>query len=305
MTLIVIVGPTASGKTALGIALAKELNGAVVSADSRQVFAGFNIGTAKPEAAWRVETHDVLQSEMVDRIAHYLLNIRQPDQPFTLADWQAAAYQAIDHAHQQQLTPLLVGGTMLYADSIIFNYHIPAVAPNEVLRAELAQQSTEELYQQLITQDPAAAQFIEPLHQQRIIRALEVIAATGQPFSASRTKGMPRYTIKTVGLFPGWDTLTKNITDRAQAMLTSGLLEEVQELRKKYGTALPLLKTMNYKQAGAIIDGKLSREEALREMVSANVRYARRQMSWWKNRNDITWFDQPDIPSVKHFLHQK
>lgn len=293
--LIAILGPTASGKTALGISLAKELGGAVVSADSRQVFAGFNIGTAKPKAAWRDDTHDVLTPDTVDGVDHYLLNIQQPDQPYTLAQWQADAYQAIDYVHASKRTPLLVGGTMLYADSIIFNYQIPAVPPNEQLRTELSAIPAEDLYQKLIAQDPVAAEFIEPHHQQRIIRALEVVEATGQPFSASRRKSKPRYAIKTIGLFPGWEALTKNITERAHAMFKDGLLEEVQRLHERFGLNLPLLSTMHYLQAGALLDKKTSHEDALRETISANVRYAHRQMSWWKNRDDITWFDPTNL----------
>lgn len=289
--LIILVGPTASGKTAWGISLAQELGGAVISADSRQVFAGFNIGTAKPKAAWHDDTHEVLTPDVVDGIDHYLLNIQQPDQPYILAQWQRAAYQAIDHVQHNNLTPLLVGGTMLYADSIIFNYHIPAVPPNEQLRTELSAIPAEDLYQKLIAQDPAAAAFIEPHHQQRIIRALEVMATTNQPFSISRRKSTPRYKIKTIGLFPGWETLTKNITERALAMFDGELLDEVKQLRERFGPSLPLLNTMNYKQAAALLDKKISREDALQETISINVRYAHRQMSWWKNRDDITWLD--------------
>jgi len=296
--LIILVGPTASGKTSLGIQLAQALAGAVVSADSRQVFAGLNIGTAKPAAAWRNDAHDALTTDTIDGIDHYLLNVCPPDQTYTLPQWQAAAYQVIDHLHTQHITPLLVGGTMLYADSIIFNYHIPAVGPNESLRQELSHETSASLYKKMIEQDPATAEFIEPHHQQRIIRALEVIAATGQPFSASRQKSPARYRIKTIGLFPGWEVLTKNITERAQAMLSDGLLDEVQQLRAQYGRDLPLLTTMNYQHAGELLDQKISAAEALQKIVSLNVRYARRQMSWWKNRNDITWFAQPDITAI-------
>lgn len=287
--LIVLTGPTASGKTALGIELAKKSGAVVVSADSRQVYAGLNIGTAKPKDAWQEDAHDILTADQVDGVPHYLLNIRQPDQLYTLAEWQQHAYQVIDQVIEKGQRPILVGGTMLYVDSIIFNYSIPAVSSNEKLREELATQPSETLYQQLLKKDLAAAKFIEPHHQQRIIRALEVIEATGQPFSASRKKGAPRYEIKTIGLFPGWETLTKNITDRAQEMFNSGLLSEVLQLREQYGAELPLLTTMNYLQAGEVVDNKVSQEEALQKIASVNIRYAHRQMSWWKNRKDITW----------------
>lgn len=314
--LIVLLGPTAAGKTALGIALAQKMNGAVISADSRQVFAGLNIGTAKPKEAWQDASHDVLTADRVDGVDpvrakppkvaeamplaaagrvsnvvdHYLLNIREPDEPYTLAQWQADAYQVIEHIQAHGKTPLLVGGTMLYLDSIIFNYNIPAVAPNPKLRQELAQKSTSELYQQLLTHDAAAADFIEPHHQQRIIRALEVIAATGKPFSASRQRSPARYRLKIMGLSPGWDALEKNIRTRAQHMMKDGLVEETRQLQRRYSPTLPLLKTMNYQQAMQVTSGELLEKKAIEAMVQANLRYAHRQMSWWKKNPSITWY---------------
>lgn len=301
--LIAIVGPTAAGKTDYAIQLAKQMSGAVVSADSRQVYSGLNIGTAKPQAAWQSMPHDILEPDQVDGVAHYLLNIREPKDMLTLADWQMAAQQVISTIMQAGQTPLLVGGTMLYVDSIVKNFEIPAVAPNETRRAEMEKLETQELYERLHREDPDATKFIEPHHKQRIIRALEVIEATGKPFSAQRrSQGTHPYEIKMLGLFPGrsgehagWEILAQRIEERATQMLEGGLLEETQALRDYYGADLPLLKTMNYRQAAGVLDGVLSPPVAVAEMKKENLRYARRQMSWWKNRREINWISESAV----------
>lgn len=284
-TITVVVGPTASGKTDFAIRLAKESSAAVISADSRQIYSGLNVGTAKPEEAWREEPHAVSEADTIDTVPHYLLNICASDQPYTLAQWQVAAKKIL--AIDQPL--IIAGGTMLYVDSILFNYDIPEVEPNPVLRAGLEKLSVEELWQQLMHKDPAAKQFIEPHHKQRIVRALEVIEVTGKPFSALRQQRPSPYQFKIIGLFPGWDALRERITQRAQAMLDGGLVEETKKLREKYRKDLPLLKTMNYLQAGRLIDDELTQEAALAEMVQVNMRYAHRQMNWWRRNKEIEW----------------
>lgn len=276
---VVILGPTASGKTALGTMLAQQHNGAVISADSRQVYAGFNIGTAKPPEAWQREPHDTITPDVVDGTPHYLLNIAAPSGRLTLAEWQKAAYHCIEQVVTKHQLPIIVGGTMLYVESILNNYQLPEVPPRESLRAALEAEPTDSLYEQLTVKDPKAREFIEPGNKRRIIRALEVIAATGQPFSRTRQRGEPRYDFYVIGLFPGWETLQKNVTDRAQGMLDQGLLKETLSLRAQYGPDLPLLKTMNYAQA-----------PDLPKVIQANMRYAHRQMSWWRKHQEITWF---------------
>lgn len=291
--IIAIVGPTASGKTALAIQLAQAKHGSVISADSRQVFAGFNIGTAKPTEAYRATPHDHLTSDPVDGIPHYLLNIATPATDYSLAMWQQSALAVIEEISTHKRLPLLVGGTMLYHDSILYNYAIPEVPPNPTLRAQLEQLPTDTLYQRLVQKDPAAASFVEAHHQRRIIRALEVIEATGQPFSTTRQKKTSPYTWHRLGLFPGWDRLETNIQDRARMMLDTGLLDEVRTLQERFSPQLPLLHTMNYHQAALVLTGALSEAAAIEEIVRVNLRYAHRQMSWWKKQSDIQWYASP------------
>lgn len=287
--LIVILGPTASGKTALGIELAKNEVGAVVSADSRQVYAGMDIGTGKPK-------FDDTSPEMVQGVEHYLFNIRTPDQQLTLAEWQHCAFEVIDKVFSSGRTPYLVGGTMLYIDSIIFNYDIPAIKPNRRLRIKWEGLRSDVLYSRLIKMDPKAAHFIEPENKRRIIRALEVMDKTGKRWSESRNRRKAKYPYRLIGIFPGWEVLRQRIEERAGNMLTKGLLEETKGLREKYGS-IPLLETINYKQAGLVIAGKLSPEEARFEMGRAMYRYARRQMSWWRRNKRIEWYVSPNAYS--------
>lgn len=318
---IVITGPTASGKTDLAIQVAQELRGTppfrragVISADSRQVYCSMNIGTAKPEFAWSSESHQETiadtfltspqPSPQVRRgsLPHYLFNIRRPNQPLSLSEWQTAAFSVINRIHKVGMPAVLAGGTMLYIDSIVKNFEVPNVEANVEFRDKKEQESAEDLYKELLTHDPAAKDFIEPQNKRRIIRALEVMAATNRTFSELRRQRPSPYKITMIGLFDGWEALEARITQRVQQMLVDGLLEETQSLVDIYGADLPLLKTMNYKQALGIIQGTLLEQEALGDMRRANIRYARRQMSWWKNRNEITWLKKPEASAVLQLL---
>lgn len=292
----VILGPTAVGKTDLAISLAQETGGAVVSADSRQIYAGMNLGTAKPPEAWRDDIHDILEPDNVGGVAHYLLNVASPDNPWTLSHWQGAAEKVMADLAAKNIPIFMVGGTMLYIDSLLFHYDIPRVAPQMELRAKLKQEPVEVLYNQLMAADRAAKDFIEPHHKQRIIRALEVMEISSKPFSASRIKREPMYRFEVTGLFPaavdsdeGWDILKERIAKRAAAMIDGSLREEVKKLQKRYSPALPLLRTMHYAQMAQLMSGEISRQQAEQEMISANMKYARRQMSWWRGHTDITW----------------
>lgn len=272
----VIVGPTASGKTAYAISLAQKINGAVISADSRQVYAGMNIGTAKPKEAWRNTPHTTNVPDMIEEVPHYLLNITSLDAPYTLSHWLTDAKQAVSTIKETGKTPIIVGGTMLYIDALTDGYDIPNIEPNKELRMELESKSAEELYAQLTEQDSAAASFIEPHNTRRIIRALEVMNATGKKFSELRTKKPLDNSFIKIGIFSDWNTHKENITQRAHAMMQDGLAREKEKLHLAF-PASPLLQTMNYK------------ERTIEEIVQSNMRYAHRQMSWWKRRDDIGW----------------
>lgn len=292
----VILGPTAVGKTDFAIAEAKKVGGAVISADSRQIYGGMNIGTAKPRQAWRDDAHAILEPDIIDGVPHYLLNVASASEPWTLAHWQEAVQKVMADLVAKDVPVFVVGGTMLYIDSLLFHYDIPAVAPQFTLRAELEKEPAEVLYKKLLAADPAAGHFIEPHHKQRIIRALEVIEVSGKPFSQSRIKREPPYRFEVRGLFPaavnsdeGWKLLKERVAKRVTAMVDGGLLDETKTLQERFSPALPLLCTMNYLQAAKTVAGEISRAEARQEMTSANMKYARRQMSWWRGRSEIFW----------------
>jgi len=278
----VIVGPTASGKTALAVRVAEELNGELVSADSRQVYKGMDIGTAMD----------------LDH-KHYLVDMREPDNPLTLVEWQREAFAVIDKLAGSGKMPILVGGTMLYVDSIVDNYNIPEVEPDEKLREQLEGEDVRVLYEKLLQLDPKAQKFIEPNNKRRIIRALEVMEATGEAFSTQRRAREPRYDVKMIGIQVDWDELRERIKIRAQQMLDDGLLEETRKLQERYGDGLPMLQTMNYKQALEFMAGLRAEKETVDEMVRVTMRYARRQMSWWRRRRDIKWVKNPESLSAE------
>lgn len=272
----VILGPTASGKTAYAIELAKKINGAIISADSRQVYAGMNSGTAKPQEAWKDTPHALDVPDIIDTIPHYLLNIVSMDTPFTLSHWLDAAKKILPLIEKSGKIPIFVGGTMLYIDALTDGYDVPIIEPNEEFRASLEKKSPEELFKELMIKDPEAKEFIEPHNSRRIIRALEVIEATGKPFSSLRTKKESPDEWTRIGIFSDWETLRENITKRSHTMLEEGLIKEREKLEATFPRS-PLLRTMNYT------------ESTVEEMVQSNMRYAHRQMSWWKRREDIGW----------------
>lgn len=176
---------------------------------------------------------------------------------------------------------------MLYIDALLDGYDLPDIEPNPEYRKQLEQQSVELLYQQLERVDPASCDFIEPHNTRRIIRALEVIQATGKKFSELR-KAQPQHASIRIGIFSDWETMKTNIEQRSRDILTQGLVAEATTLRDAYPTS-PLLETINYKQALQFADHKLPEEETVASMSQATLRYAHRQMSWWNRRNDIGW----------------
>jgi tRNA dimethylallyltransferase len=286
--LIAILGPTASGKTAYAIDLASRINGAIISADSRQVYTNMNIGTAKPSEAFSDRPHTPETPDIISGIPHYLLNITSPEKNFTLSDWLASAHIALKTIQQSEKTPIIVGGTMLYIDALLDGYDIPDIEPNQTLRDELEKKTSEELYTILTKQDPEACHFIEPHNTRRIIRALEVIHATGKKFSELRKASSLNNSSNRIGIFQNWDIMRTRIEARSNAMITDGLVEEAVALRNKFPDS-SLLQTINYKEALMLADNNYSKQEALEKMAQSTLRYAHRQMSWWNRRDDISW----------------
>ena len=288
--LIAIVGPTAVGKSELGLRLAEEFGGEIVSADSRQIYRGLDIGTAKPTAEER------------RRVPHHLLDVVDPDEVLTLAQYQELAYAAIDDILARSKVPFLVGGTGLYIKAAVEGWSIPRVPPNEKLREELYRlaelEGPEALHARLWEVDPAAAARIDPRNVRRVVRALEVYAETGRPISELQRRSPPPYRTLQIGLTMEREELYRRIDARVERMIERGLVEEVRGLIERgYGLDLPAMSGLGYREIGLYLKGEIGLEEAIRLIKRNTRRFVRHQYNWFRlDDPDIHWFDALNEP---------
>lgn len=278
--LIVICGATATGKSGLALKLAMRLGSVILSADSRQVYREFNIGTAKPSLAEQ------------QAVPHYLIDICDATETMTVADYQEQAQALINSLPNSPL--LLVGGTGLYIRSIVQGMKIPRVAPNYELRSQLESLGQTTIYSILQQVDPIAAQKIHPHDPVRTLRALEVFYVTGVPISEQQGENPPDYPILQIGLDCDMEKLGKRIHKRTQQMIADGLVAEVEYLCQKYGVDLPLLNTLGYQEIKEYLAGKISLEEAKELTVLHTRQFAKRQRTWFRAYPQIEWFDAND-----------
>jgi tRNA dimethylallyltransferase len=284
--LITICGATATGKSGLALTLAQRLNSVILSADSRQVYREFDIGTAKPSS---VEQR---------QIPHYLIDICEPTQTMTVADYQLQAQELIAKFQGQGTIPLLVGGTGLYLRAVVQGMKIPRVAPHSELRSQLSSLGQTQLYQFLQHVDPSAAQKIHANDEVRTLRALEVFYVTGRPISEQQGENPPNYPILQIGLeCRDVDILTHRIAKRTEQMIAVGWEAEVKALCEKYGADLPLLDTLGYREMKQYLAGDISLDEAKELTVLHTRQFAKRQRTWFRAYPDIDWFDadSPDL----------
>ena len=287
-SLITICGATATGKSGLAIALASRLNSVILSADSRQVYREFDIGTAKPTVEQQ-------------QVPHYLIDICEPTETLTVADYQQQA-QALISSPLVSLSPcpplLLVGGTGLYIRSIVQGLKIPRVAPQKELRSQLQALGQSQLYAMLQQVDPAAAPKIHPNDPVRTLRALEVFYVTGYPISQQQGEHPPDYPMLQIGLDCAVSAaLTRRIEHRTEQMLTAGWVTEVETLCQKYGSDLPLLNTLGYREMKQYLAKEISLSEAKDLTVLHTRQFAKRQRTWFRASPQIEWFDadHPDL----------
>lgn len=285
--LLVVLGPTATGKSELALALALRFNGEIVSGDSMQVYQGLDIGTAKLPVAER------------RGVPHHLLDIIPPEQPFSVADFRRLAAEAIADIAARGRLPLLVGGTGLYIDSLLYPYNFPAAQPAEPqlrrrLQQEYQQLGAEALHQRLVELDEAAAARIHPHDAHRLIRALEVRESSGRKLSdIQREKPpLPPWQPLLLGLTMPREQLNQRIELRVEAMICAGLFDEVQGLLERgLSRDAVSMQGIGYRQSAAYLCGELSREEAIEQIKRDTRRFAKRQMTWFKRDQDIHWFD--------------
>ncbi|MGB3203890.1 MAG: tRNA (adenosine(37)-N6)-dimethylallyltransferase MiaA [Crinalium sp.] len=284
--LIVICGATATGKSGLAIALAQKLNSVILSADSRQVYREFDIGTAKPTVAER------------QLVPHYLIDICNPKETLTVADYQQQTQTLIKDFHNQHSSlPLLVGGTGLYIKAIVRGMKIPRVAPQPELRSQLSSLGQTQLYAMLQQVDLTATEKIHPNDPVRTLRALEVFYVTGRPISEQQGENPPSYPILQIGLDCDRTQLTKRIAQRTEQMIAAGWEAEVKTLIEKYGSELPLLDTLGYREMKQYLAGDISLNQAKELTVLHTRQFAKRQRTWFRAYPAIEGFDadQPDL----------
>ena len=284
--LIAILGPTAVGKSALALRLAQFLRGEIVSADSRQVYRGMDIGTAKPSAAEQ-------------RLApHHLIDLVNPNEPFTLAEYQRLAYAAIAHVHARGNIPFFVGGTGLYVRAVLEGLSIPRVAPNLERRKELEREDALVLFARLQRLDSLAASKIDPHNKRRVIRAVEVCEAAGKPISELQKLNTPNYRVLRIGLTMPRDEIYERINARVDQMIADGLIEEVRALlAHDYTVDLPAMSGLGYRQIAAYLSGKCTREEAIHSLKHDTRRFVHHQYSWFRLDDvRIRWFDLSTTP---------
>ncbi|MGB1776842.1 MAG: tRNA (adenosine(37)-N6)-dimethylallyltransferase MiaA [Synechococcus sp.] len=278
---IALLGPTASGKTALSLEIAERLGLEVINVDSRQLYRGMDVGTAKPTA------------EQQARVRHHLLDLRDPDQPITLQEFQAAAVPCIEHSLEQRGMALLVGGSGLYLKALTDGLKPPAVAPQPQLRAQLQRLGQGICHPLLQQADPSAAAKIAPADAVRTQRALEVLYATGQPISRQASATPPPWQVLELGLNPA--NLRERIGQRTKALYEDGLVEETQTLAARFGQELPLLQTIGYGEALQLLEGSLNRERAVQLTSQRTRQFAKRQRTWFRRQHNPHWLSGDDL----------
>ncbi len=293
---LVIVGPTASGKTSLGIQLAREFDGEIISADSRQIYRGLDIGTAKPTKAER------------KLIPHHLIDIKNPNQPYTVAQYKKACIKAVRDVIARKKLPIIVGGTGLYVKAVVDNLTIPKVKADPLLRKELEKELQNRglsfLYNELVKLDPEATYIVDSKNPRRVIRALEIALSTKKPFSQTRRQGKSMFNFLQIGIHRPKEKLKDRIDKRMDMMVKRGLIQEIKNLIKKYPPRLIAFEAIGYREVIDYLQGKISLEEAVKLMKQNTWQFARRQMTWFRKDRRIHWLTTPQEAEklIKAFL---
>lgn len=278
--ILVIVGPTASGKTDLAIRLAKKLGGEIVSADSRLLYKGMNIGTAKPSLKER------------RGIPHHLIDVVPPSKTLTLSDYQRKAVRAVRGILRRKRLPILAGGTGLYVQAVVDNLEIPRVPPDPRFRARLQKWTAGRILKSLRKADPVYAERIGP-NPRYAIRALEVMRAAGKTMTELQKRGEPLFDACFVGLEPPKGELERRIRLRVGRMIREGLIEETRRLLRRYDPASPAMSGIGYREIGAYLRGEIGLKEASERIETRTRQYAKRQMTWFKRDGRIQWHLTP------------
>lgn len=286
---IVICGPTASGKTSLSIALAKKINGEIVSSDSMQIYKDMDIGTAKPS------------EEEMQGIKHYLIGIIEPDKRYSVADYKEDAKKAIKEILQKGKVPIIVGGTGLYIDSLIYEIEYPNIEFDSKYRAELEKQAEEQglekIYQKAKEIDPEAVNKISCNDKKRILRILEIYHATGKTKTEQEKESRKKeveYDYQVYALKWDREKLYERINARVDIMLENGLVEEVKNIMRKYDEFPTAMQGLGYKEVVEYLNGDLTKQEMEDKIKRETRRYAKRQMTWFRKNKQTIWLNAED-----------
>lgn len=287
--ILVIVGPTAVGKSHLAVRLAKKFDGEVISADSRQIYKGLDLGSAK-----------ISEKEMRG-VPHHLLSVANPKKQFSAAEYQQKAISAIAEIKKRDKTPVIVGGTGFYIDAVVKGLVLPKVPPNQTLRRELNKKTTIELALELKKLDPARYKNIDLKNKVRLIRAIEIALALGKvPKLTTKT---PDYEFIKIGFTLPEETLKRKIRYRLRKRLRSGMAIEIYDLNKK-GVPWKRFLELGFEQryTTLFLRGKISEKEMLVKLLQANMQYVKRQMRWWKRDNEIKWFNPREYGKILKYV---
>ncbi|MEY2196581.1 tRNA (adenosine(37)-N6)-dimethylallyltransferase MiaA [Neobacillus sp. BF23-41] len=287
--LLVIIGPTAVGKTKLSIEMAKRYNGEIISGDSMQIYRGMDIGTAK------------IKKDEMEGIPHYLIDIKEPFENFSVAEFQLLVRAKIGEIAKKGKLPIIVGGTGLYIQSVIYDYQFSDVSGDETYRLKLEERAkkigNEALYKELLEVDPGSASQIHPNNVRRVIRALEIYHLTGktmQEFQSTQQQDL-LYNTAIVGLSMEREKLYERINYRVDLMMEEGLTEEVKGLYQRGLRDCQSIQAIGYKEMYAYLEGRVPLEEAIENLKQNSRRYAKRQLTWFRNKMEVSWFDMTNV----------
>ena len=290
--LLVIVGPTGTGKSSLALQLAEKHNGEIVSADSRQIYTGMDIGTGKEIENTHIKIQKFKNRWVVNEIPIHLYDVITPDKTFSVAAYQQIAYEAINGIISRGKTPFLVGGTGLYIRAVVEGMKIPKIAPDLKLRAKLESRSLASLAAELEKVDPETADNIDKLNPRRIIRALEIYYISGESLSKLKGKYTIQYNTLKIGLTSERKYLYERVDNQVEEWFEQGFIEEVKSLFAKGNREnLTSMTSLGYRQVGMYLRGRISLDEAKQRIKWELHNYIRAQLTWFRKEPHISWFD--------------